>query len=240
MTSQIKSHYEGVFTNLDKVDRVVVLTERQAGEMRQRFENVPLKVIPHYARHASAAMPKQKFSGQVVYVARYAPEKNHAAAIRAFALAVRRFPDLVFHCYGGGDPEKLRLSEISREAGVEDAVRFHDFKENVLEIYEQADLAILTSREEGFSLVVQEALSQGVPVVSFDIRYGPGDMIQDGYNGFLVPEGDEAALAGRVCEVFSNPTLHKTLSENAIRSINNRFSRAKVAPLWSSLLLGEG
>ena len=85
-----------------------------------------------------------------------------------------------------------------------------------------ASAFLMTSEYEGYPLSTLEAMSQGCPVVSYDIRYGPREQIADGVDGFVVPEGDEAALAERVVELLRSPELVRRMSAAA---------RERVGPL---------
>ena len=83
-------------------------------------------------------------------------------------------------------------------------------------------------------MVVQEAMSYGCPVVSYDLRYGPSDLITDGVDGFLVPYGDRTALGERVAAVLSDPARLRQTSEAARRRAAD-FSEAAFAARWSAL-----
>jgi poly(glycerol-phosphate) alpha-glucosyltransferase len=101
-------------------------------------------------------------------------------------------------------------------------------------VYRRASLSLLTSRYEGFGLVVAESLAHGCPVVSYDLKYGPADIIADGVDGFLVPSGDVKGLARRIVEVLSDDGLHGSLSEAALRAAA-RFSPDAFVARWSKL-----
>ncbi|MEZ6090611.1 MAG: glycosyltransferase, partial [Pirellulaceae bacterium] len=98
-----------------------------------------------------------------------------------------------------------------------------------------AGLSVLTSKEEGYSLVVLESLSHGCPVVSFDVKYGPSEMIGDGESGYLVPFADEEAFVSRIVEILSDPARHKRMCDIARQSIS-RFTGDVVVEGWNRLL----
>ncbi|MBQ9273454.1 MAG: glycosyltransferase [Succinivibrio sp.] len=95
---------------------------------------------------------------------------------------------------------------------------------------------MMTSRHEGFSLALQEALYAGVPVVSFDCRYGPAALIEDGVNGYLVESGDKDGMAARLVEILGDDKLRERLSQAARLSMQ-RFTPKRIAALWAQTLL---
>jgi len=101
--------------------------------------------------------------------------------------------------------------------------------------YLNASLYVLSSRFEGLPLVLIEAMSMGLPIVSFDCETGPRDIVKDGENGFLVPPMDIKALAEKIDFLVSSPNLLKSFSENAVR-YSMRFDLAPVMEEWKLLL----
>ena len=93
----------------------------------------------------------------------------------------------------------------------------------------------MTSDYEGYPLSTLEAMSQGCPVVSYDIRYGPREQIADGVDGFVVPEGDEAALAERVVELLRSPELVQRMSAAAREKVA-RFGPAEFVERWAQVI----
>jgi len=84
-------------------------------------------------------------------------------------------------------------------------------------------------------LSVLESLCYGCPVVSFDIKYGPASMIQEGINGFLAPYLNTSAFAERIIEILNNPVLHDSLVKNASPSME-AFSSKELSKKWGELL----
>ena len=93
----------------------------------------------------------------------------------------------------------------------------------------------LTSASEGFPLSILESMSRGVPMVSFDIPYGPADLIVNGRNGFLVPARDVEALAARTVQVMGDPDLRAELSRAALETVT-RFSPERHVEAWARVL----
>lgn len=84
-------------------------------------------------------------------------------------------------------------------------------------------------------MVLLEAKSWGLPLVSFDIMTGPGEIIRDGVNGYLVPPGDTAALAEKICRLIENEELRRDFSENSQVDIE-RFDSLEIIEQWEKLI----
>ena len=84
-------------------------------------------------------------------------------------------------------------------------------------------------------MVLLEAKSWGLPLVSFDIMTGPGEIIRDGVNGYLVPPGDTAALAEKICRLIENEELRRDFSENSQVDIE-RFDSVEIIEQWEKLI----
>ena len=84
-------------------------------------------------------------------------------------------------------------------------------------------------------MVLLEAKSYGLPLVSFDIMTGPGEIIRDGVNGYLVPPGDTAALAEKICRLIENEELRRDFSENSQVDIE-RFDSVEIIEQWEKLI----
>ena len=134
-------------------------------------------------------------------VGRMGSQKNFSLLIRAFAQLCRhREARLVL--LGDGD-ERRALEALTHVLNVQDSVEFVGFEENPYKYMANASLFVLSSKFEGFGLVLVEALACGCPVVSTDCPSGPREVLEGGKWGRLVPAGDEEALAKAMDESLS-------------------------------------
>ena len=102
------------------------------------------------------------------------------------------------------------------------------------EEYLDASLFVLSSRYEGFGMVLLEAMSCGVPVVSFDCPCGPKDLISDGENGYLVEDGDIEKLADRIVYLIRHPEKRKEMGAMAYKRSAD-YSEDKIMKQWMEL-----
>ena len=97
-----------------------------------------------------------------------------------------------------------------------------------------ASIFTLTSTFEGFGLVIVEAMSCGLPVISYNCPCGPKDIISDGTDGFLVPLNDEQCLAEKINLLIENEALRKQMSKAALIK-SQKFTAKEVISLWMNL-----
>ncbi len=164
-----------------------------------------------------------------VFVAagRLAPQKNHALLLDAFASVRVKLPAARLLLAGGG-PLREALETRARSLGLGDSLRFLGFQEDVRGLLAAADVYVLSSRYEGLSLSLLEAMACGLPCVSTAYP-GADEALEDGMTGRLVPPDDAPALAAALKELGANPTLREVLGRAAREFVESRFSAEETA-----------
>ncbi len=162
------------------------------------------------------------------------PVKGHEMLIDAFAAIEGRFPDwdLVIH---GDGPTRRAMEAKVRNLGLETRIRFPGATFEVGARLREADVFVLTSRAEGFPNSLAEAMACGLPVVSFDCRSGPSELIRDGVDGLLVPPLDVPALSAALARLMADPGLRARLGA-AAPDVLQRFSESSVLAQWESAI----
>jgi poly(glycerol-phosphate) alpha-glucosyltransferase len=234
----LRSDYRKIIEDLTKQDAVVLLTNRQKEHIEVRFgQHDNLYVIPHsIEKEISRVDFEKRIPKRAIYLGRYSAEKQQDSLIRSFSKVVQNHTDAQLHMYGFGDSEQIEtLKKLIKELGLENNVFINDFVDNPGEIYDSASLAVLPSRIEGFSLFLLEGISHGCPVISYDIDYGPKDMIDEGENGYLVEPDNEDKMAQRIIELFNDEEKLIAMSEASYKKADS-FKSEIIAEKWSILI----
>ena len=141
-------------------------------------------------------------------------------------------PDWTLHIYGLGDKEIYQ--NLAKEKGVEKKVICHSYAENVYEKYRECSIFVLSSRYEGFGLVLAEAMATGLPSVAFKCPDGPSDIITDGIDGILVENGNTQKLAEGLMYLISNKEERIIYGEKA-RENMKRYNKDTIMQEWINL-----
>ena len=234
--SEVHPVYARVLARIDGMDAMVNLTERQRddiAERRGRTNNMFVVPNPVDVPEPPRDLPPRD-PNLVVVLARLEAQKRLREAIVAMALVREQVPGARLEIFGDGSQRSFLEREI-RKRGVGDAVFLRGFDPNAREVLWKASAFVMTSSFEGYPLSTLESMSHGCPVVSYDIRYGPREQIDDGVEGFVVPEGDKAQLAARVVELLRSPELVHRMSA-AARARVQRYGPAEFTARWAGVI----
>lgn len=214
-----------------RFDKFVVLTNEDRGY----WGNLPnIEVIPNAAMHVSDAY-SDVMNKRVIAVGRLDYQKGFDRLIQAWELVqyTGKFTDWKLDIFGQGEWREM-LQQMIDKAELQDTVRLNKPTKQIGEEYVKSDLLVMSSNYEGFPMVMIEAMACGLPVVSFDYKCGPKDIIQTGINGLLVPNGDIQALADAMMKVMEDEAYRKMLSLNA-RKVVDTYSEQAVMAQWIRL-----
>jgi len=170
---------------------------------------------------------------QVLMVGRYNDAKGYDYLIDAWEIVHHRHPDWILNVYGSGELYDQVVKWISVK-NLEGTIILHEPTSKIMDKYLESSICVLSSRYEGFSLVIVEAMACGVPCVSFDSPHGPRNIIRNGEDGILVEYLNSQALADGICCLIENVDLRKELGSNARRNVI-RFSEDVVMKQWDEL-----
>lgn len=214
-----------------RFDKFVVLTHEDKGY----WGNLPnIEVIPNAAMQVSESY-SDVTNKRVIAVGRLDYQKGFDRLIEAWEWiqGTGKLTDWRLDIFGQGEWREM-LQHMIDEKGLQDTARINPPTNAIMNEYAQSSLLVMSSHYEGFGMVLVEAMSCGVPVVSFDCKCGPKDIIQHGINGLLVPEGDIKALANAMMEVMTDETYRRMLSRNA-RKVVDTYSEEAVMARWIRL-----
>ncbi|MCR5464841.1 MAG: glycosyltransferase family 4 protein [Bacteroidales bacterium] len=216
--------------SINKYDSIVVLTEE---DKETSWKGNPKVVVIPNPVEVKRGIRSNLDTKRVIAVGRLVPQKNFASLINAFRGVSMRHPDWRLDIYGEG-PEREPLQSLISEFLLEDKIRLNGSSHRVLEEMANSSMLAMTSRFEGFGVVLIEAMSVGLPVVSYACPCGPKDIITDAVDGFLVPSGDEDKLAERICELIEDEDKRRRMGLAALSS-SGRFDIDRVILLWMEL-----
>ena len=169
---------------------------------------------------------------QVIAVGRYTYQKGFDMLIESWKYVKEKHPDWVLKIYGGGD--KKSFEELRDSLGLQDNIFLEPSTDNIIDKYCESSIFVLSSRFEGFGMVITEAMACGLPAVSFECPSGPRDIIKEGEDGLLVENGNIKQLAEKISYLIENEELRKEMGSKARINVE-RFKIENIAKQWVDL-----
>ena len=214
-------------------DGVVVLTEKDRQNYLAHIKTrKPIHVIPNpVERHEFCYAQDSK---TILSAGLLLPIKGFDVAIEIASIILKKHPDWNWVIFGEG-PEREKLEGLIRERNLEERVLLPGSVQNMPEQYQKASLYVMTSQMEGLPMVLLEAKSWGLPIVSFDIMTGPGDIVRDGVNGYLTEPGDVEKMAERLDLLMTDQELRQRFSQETVLDME-KFSFENILAKWREIL----
>jgi glycosyltransferase involved in cell wall biosynthesis len=218
----------------------VVANSRATAE-RLRLERVPPHKIAVVANGLDAgafeAGMRRRRLRRVVVVANLRPEKGHDVLIDAAVIVLRQIPDAQFEIVGAGPALESLMARASAR-GVTHACAFLGHRDDVPARLADADIFALPSRSDAFPNAALEAMAAGLPIVASRVG-GIPELIDHERTGLLVPPGDAASLADRLCRLMIDPELGARLGDAARDEVQSRYSFDRMVAAFESIYLVE-
>ncbi len=222
--------------SLQGLDCFAVLTEADAKDYRNHWPETPAEIlVMRNATSFDMAADVPPLSSKVVLAAgRLHPVKGFPRLIEAWASIAAEHPDWQLHICGVG-PDKAELLEQVNEHAMSEQVRLLGHVDNLRERMREAAFLAMTSRAEGFPMVLIEAMSQGLPAVAFDCPRGPAEIITDGWNGRLIPDGDIAAFTEALRRLINDIDLRRRMGAAALEH-SRAYEMDRIGAQWEALI----
>lgn len=161
--------------------------------------------------------------------------KGFDLSIKAFSLIADQFLNVDLDIAGEGSADAItNLCKIAEKYGVQDRIHFLGQRDDIESVMQNHQIFLLSSRTEGFPMVVTEAMSHGTPCVSFEKL--SSSIIVDGIDGILVKDDDINELASALRNILSNNILRYEMGKTAIKNVS-RFSINKIGDRWEHGLI---
>lgn len=228
IADKIRFHNE--LKTVSRFDRFVVLTNEDKSYW-SGLKN--LNVIPN-ARSFEFLEEPEHSSTTVVAVGRYCYQKGFDRLIDVWKKVSESAPEWRLSIIGSGELHAELQKQID-EYGIADSVDLRSADASDMpEIFASASICVMTSRYEGLPMVLLEAQAAGLPIVSFDCKCGPKDIIEEGVTGFIVPDGDISSMSRRLMQLMHDEKLRNIMGHKAFLNSYN-YTTERVMSQWQKL-----
>lgn len=204
-----------VWRAIRKYDGLVVLTredERQWRKIKTSTVIIP-NALPFYPEKISNC--KEKI---IISVGRIAEQKGYDLLLKAWEIVIKKHPDWNLDIYGNGELLETILLEVEK---LDLSASFHikEPTKDIMSKYIKSSIYVMSSRFEGFGMVLIEAMSCGLPCIAFNCPSGPSDIITDKEDGLLVENGNIEKLAESICFLIENEKKRIEWGHNAHKKV---------------------
>jgi len=217
---------------LKRLDQLVVLTEKSKSAWPE-LTNVSVIPDPLPLQNLKLA---DVCSRRVITIGRYAYQKGYDLLLKAWAEVEKCYPDWNLEIFGMGDQTSYKKLMAALNINSQRCI-LHGPVNDVREEYRKSSIFVLSSRFEGFGLVLIEAMASGLPVVTFNCKSGPDEIVTHGKDGLLVPSGQVHALAESLKSLMGDEERRRLMSNNAVVSAK-RYEMSRIACMWNDLFDG--
>ena len=214
---------------LKKYDQFICLTQ----EDRKNWGTLDnISVIPNFIERSNIGFANLD-SKSMIAVGRMSYQKGYERLIAAWAIVAKSHPDWYLNIFGSGELKEYLEMKISEEK-LADTIKIHSPSPNIMSEYINNSALVMSSRYEGLPMVLLEAMSVGLPLISFDCQCGPRDVIIPDYNGILVEEGNITDLANGIIKIIEDPSLRKKMGQKSLTK-SSGFEKDIIMKQWDKL-----
>lgn len=220
--------------SVKRSDYVVVLTKSDLEIYRQRLGRKERICQIYNPVEKPAPDGRGRRKNQILSVGRLVPEKGMDHLMEVALGVLTAHPDWQWLLLGEGE-ERAKLEQFMKENHLENRMLLMGNVENVNDYLKQASILVSTSRYEGLGMSLLEARSMEVPCVSFAVKTGPLEIIQDGVDGYLVTPFHCGEMIAKINTLIENPSLRERFAEQAMLSMR-KFETDRIIMQWKQML----
>ena len=177
--------------------------------------------------------PYQASSKKIISVGRLRPPKNFDRLLDVARVVMDRHPDWTWDIWGEGELRASLEAKIDR-LNLRENVFLRGHTSRIYELYPEYSMIVMTSDYEGFPMTLLEGAAKGLPMISFDIPTGPSEIIRDGDNGYLIPDGELGEMADRIDQLINDAEKRQNMAEES-RHTAELFRVEHIVKQWMSL-----
>jgi len=171
-------------------------------------------------------------SKKIISVGRFTYQKNFECLVDV-AEMVLKSNDWTWDIYGDGE-DFSKINDLIKEKKLENKLILKGFSSNIYELYKNYSFIVMTSRYEGFPMTLLEAASNGLPIVCFDVKTGPKEIVSE-KNGFLVEFENNDDMVKKILKLIESNELRKNLSVGSL-NVCERFKLSNIVLKWEDIL----
>ncbi|EFH3485520.1 glycosyltransferase family 4 protein [Escherichia coli] len=216
----------------DKYDAIVLLTDKDVTHFKNANNNV--YVIPNPLSFSQTKKANLN-SVRIISVGRLEKQKGFDMLLKAFSYISYKYPEWQLDIFGKGNEEE-NLRKLISKLNLKN-VNLMGTSKNIHQEYLSSAFYVMSSRYEGFPMVLLEAMASGLPCISFNCETGPADIIIDNENGFLIEHFDVVQLSKAMEKLIKDEYL-RTKMGNAAFERADEFSLEKITLKWKELFKG--
>ncbi len=227
--------YISALVNSCKKMNYLVTVSKELELFYEQYLGKKVYYIPNCLDNIPSKLSKLD-SLNIISVGRLSKEKAFDDLLRLFKKVSQKHPNWHLNIVGDG-MEKNNLLDLAKELKLGDKVTFHGYqdKDYINDLLLDSSIYVMTSITESFGLVLIEAMSYGVPVLSYTSAQGANEIIDDGKNGYLIKDRNEDEMISKIDLLINDEKLRKKLGKEA-RVKSKLYSKENVLKSWNKLI----
>lgn len=212
-----------------KYDRFVVLTHQDKQSWKSQKN---ISVIYNSVTNSDNKIVSSLDNKKVLAIGRLTYQKNLELLIELWSKVSKKFPDWILTIVGTGDSKELQQTIFNNS--LDKFIELVPSTNSIGDYYKESSLYLMTSRYEGLPMVLLEAQNYGLPIVSFDCKCGPREIINNGENGYLIENGNMEDFVEKVSRLIENERMRNVFGKKAKLNSSN-FSEEIIMKQWVTL-----
>lgn len=230
LASKLTCFYKRI--GASKYNQVIVETQESIKE----WKLISGIVIPNPLWFSTDEKSKSS-QKNVIAVGRHVYEKGFDRLLEIWKKTLNNYPDWNLTIYGKTNPD-FDLVDLAKKLNIDKNITFCEPITNINEKYLEASIYLMTSRYEGFGMVLIEAMASGLPCIAYDCPCGPRTIIENNHNGYLIENGNENQFIENLKKLIENENLRIEMGFKAKTSVN-KYQIETIMKQWHKVLKAE-